>query len=204
MWQRMRWERMQWQRWLALAERAGPKTKQRGAGDSASPFSSEVTGGWRLPQSGRRKGGGTSCVPTLSEGCLSLAFLPKILSSTLNLQLGTPEPPVLPLVPPGLSASPSTFGLILDRVTPSALPFLVNQRFQPRPYRKSHSSCIFRIPVLSCRREAPNVLRFRRSNVPKSLVIPIDRYASSTYLLCLPLLRKLPGCTPILPTKELP
>jgi|SRR6266581_3406130 len=35
------------------------------------------------------------------------------------------------------------------------------------------------------------------------LVIPLYRYIASTYLLCLPLLRKLPGCIPILPILEL-
>ena len=36
------------------------------------------------------------------------------------------------------------------------------------------------------------------------MVIPLDWYVASTYPLCLPLLRKLPGCIPIIPRKELP
>ena len=35
------------------------------------------------------------------------------------------------------------------------------------------------------------------------LVVPLDRYVAPTYLLCLPLLRKLPGCVPKIPILEL-
>ena len=36
------------------------------------------------------------------------------------------------------------------------------------------------------------------------MVIPLDWYVASAYLFYLPLLRKMPGCIPIIPKKELP
>src|SRR5712692_122886 len=73
------------------------------------------------------------------------------------------------------------------------LPCFVNQQSRTRQRRKSRAIRLFRS---SC----PLAHSSKLSNVPMfGLVVPPYRYVAPTYLLCLPLLRKLPGVYPKFP-----